>query len=557
MSTSRHPHQATDGEPLTLPEALRCAATDAPDRGIGLYGLRGLRASRRTWPEVEQMARHGAGRWQALGLRPGDRVLLAAPLSWAWLEAWLGAVLMGAWPAAMPAPTGAHDDERLLELERLFNRLGPAYLLCAGHLHEALETLDQAPDLLSPAGFLQVQPARYATGLDPDPGETAYLQLTSRPSGPPHAVMISHRAAVANARAIDIALGKPGVSRASQQNPRTVAWLALNHEMGLAGCFLNAMLNAVELRLLRPETFYLRPRRWLEALSETGPTFTAAPNSAWQYCVERIPPEERDGLDLSTLQGALNGAEMVRAETCEAFIDAFRAHGVLPHQFRACYGMAEATVAITMDQKGEGVRALPAPSGWGYGLGLFDVACTGQPLLETDVRIAAPDGTPLAEGSVGEIRVRGPGVFNGYYNDRQATQDALKERWFCTGDLGFLHQGELYVMGRQSELLGLGGKKVMPHEIEWLVEQKLGRGARAGAFALEKNGHSLILAVELPAHVESRAANWREDLRAWVADQTSVPLADLVLLKRGRLPKTSSGKINRARLRADYQNRAL
>jgi acyl-CoA synthetase (AMP-forming)/AMP-acid ligase II len=340
-----------------------------------------------------------------------------------------------------------------------------------------------------------------------------------------------------------------------------VSWLPLYHDMGLIGCLMLPVLCGLDSWLLRPQTFLARPRLWLDQLGRHGTTFAPAPNFGYQLCVERIGADEVAGLDLRGWKAALTGAEMIRPETTDAFAARFAPAGLEARAFRPCYGLAEATLAVTFDLRGEGVRTRPMPQGAGAGFGLDQVVSTGLPIRDTVVEIVAPDGAVLGEDVVGEVRFRGPGVFLGYLNDPEATAASLRDGWFATGDLGFLHAGELYLTGRTKELLILRGHNLMPDELERLADGITGGGGllRSAAFSIARGaeGEEPVLVVETEASDPERLAELGHAIRVAVGRALGLPLADLVFVRRGRIPRTSSGKMRRGELRALYLDGTL
>jgi acyl-CoA synthetase (AMP-forming)/AMP-acid ligase II len=399
-----------------------------------------------------------------------------------------------------------------------------------------------------------------ATGAS-DGGDVAFLQLTSGSTGLPRAVMITHQGAIHNPVASDEAMGAPFGEPMHRLTECMVSWLPLYHDMGLIGCLMLPMLCGLDSWLLRPETFLARPRLWLEHLGSHGASFAPAPNFGYQLCVERIPPDKREGLDLRPWRGAFTGAEMVRPETTGAFSAAFEPHGFRPEAFRPCYGLAEGTLAVTFDLKATGVRTLPAPAGTDAGFAMTEVVSNGVPIRDTSVRINAPDGTALPEGAIGEVCISGPGVFRGYYRDPEATAATLRDGWFATGDLGFLEGGELYLTGRTKDLLIVHGHNIMPDELERLADSVTGGGGllRSAAFSVARGaaGEQAVVVVESADTDPGRLAEVGREIRVRIGRTMGLPLADLVFVRRGRIPRTTSGKMQRGELRQRYLDGSL
>ena len=546
--------------PTTLPQALERAAQHFPERGVAIFDGRGRRHEWRTFPEVLDAVRLSAGRWAALGVAPGDRVLVSQPTSWAWFDAWMGALFAGALPVAVArgAAMGAAE-AHLHKVESLVERLDPRFAVVsdafrkeakAGSAPRAGEVAITAEELAGTApGKLSVP--------EPQPEDIAFLQLTSGSTGVPRAVCIPHRAALHNSMASDVAIGMPHGAPTHTWAESVVSWLPLHHDMGLVGCCLLAFYGGFDLWLFEPSSFLARPRIWLDHLGSHGTSFSPAPNFGYQLCLERLAPEKREGLDLSHWRAAMTGAEMIRPETVNGFCEAFGPYGFRPEAFRPCYGLAEGTLAVTFDLEGRGMRTRPLPENTSNsGAGLDEVVCVGRPLDDTEVRIAGPDGRSLGEGRIGEVRTKGPSIFSGYYNDPEATAEGLVDGWLCTGDLGFLHDGELYLTGRLKDLIIVRGHNLMPHEIEWLAEGVIGGGGalRSGAFAVDQGaqGEAAVVVVEADTKDGERLATLREEIRSKVGLTLSLPLAEVVFVRRGRIPKTTSGKVQRRQLRELY-----
>jgi acyl-CoA synthetase (AMP-forming)/AMP-acid ligase II len=546
--------------PKTLPELLERAASESPDRGIALYDGRGRPIGRRGYAELRAAALTTAARYSALGVGPGDRVLVGLPTSWEWMDAWLGALVLGALPAAL-APPGAMGSSEgyAARVQYLVELLGASRLVSSDGLRAELQDIgagEAAAALITPDELQEIDPAPDFKPSRPDPEQTAFLQFTSGSTGHSRAVMIPHRAAIHNNCVSDEAIGLPQGGRAGSWADGMVAWLPMHHDMGLVGCLFLSISLQQDLRLLNPTTFLARPRLWLEALASVGTTFSPAPNFGYQLCVERIRPEQLAGLDLSGWRAAMTGAEMVRPDTMAAFVDLLEPFGFRREAVVPCYGLAEGTLAVTFDVEGRGLRTRPVPAGAGSGLDLSEVVSVGRPVRDTELLICAPDGTPLSDGQVGEVRAKGPGIYSGYYNDPAATADGLKEGWLCTGDVGFLHEGELYLTGRVKDLLIIRGNNIMPHELEWLAESAIGGGGsqRCGAFSIARgaDGEQVVLVIETTEKDAGALEHLARNVKIRIGRALSLPVADVAFVRRGRIPKTTSGKVQRRELRARY-----
>ena len=540
--------------PETLLDALHRAASYWPDRGITLIDSRGRVEGRRTWPAMLRETEAAAGRLATLGVRRGDRILVCLPTSWPWFDVWFGAVRLGALPAAVAPPRALGSPRNQIEKSLAVNAMLDArYLVCTDSVSDQVQEVVAAgaagpppPNLLSPSALAATSLSPVPDGPPPHGEDPAFLQMTSGSTGYQRAVVIGHASATWSARASMEAVAVP---RDGRLMDALVGWLPLYHDMGLGGCLLGALLTGAELVMLNPRAFLARPWVWLEQFKRTKTAMSAAPNFAFRQCVERVGDDRLASLDLSGWRDVCSGSEMVRAETMNEFASRFEAAGLDPGAIRAAYGMAENTLLISISQSVDGLRTA-APAGGGP-----EVTSNGPAMPGAEIQIAAPDGRALPAGEVGEIRLRGPGVMQGYWNDPEATAEVLRDGWLYTGDLGFLNAaGEVHITGRTKEILILGGSNVMPHEIEWVAESVLGAGGRerSAAFPVDApHGEQAILVVEDPGDRAS-AALLRSEVGRAVGRALGIRLADLVVVRRGRIPRTSSGKVRRRALREDY-----
>ncbi|REJ79957.1 MAG: hypothetical protein DWQ36_15755 [Acidobacteria bacterium] len=559
-------------EETSLQAALLASARRHRDRRIALLDNRGRIAEARSFPELVDSLRLGAGRLVAAGVAPGDRVIVCLPTSWQWLETWFGALLLGALPVSV-APPGALGSPaaQIRKALEVAARLDAAALV-AGEtfLRDAGEILaeDGVARRGDPTAVRSPGPTRWLaveslsrTSADPvdpalpaDPEQIAFLQLTSGSTGLPRAAEISHRAVLHNVRAMGEAVDSP---HGGEPTRRMVSWLPLYHDMGLVGCLVNSLLRGFDLDLLTPRAFLARPWIWLEAISRypDGAVLSTAPNFAYQLCVERTPAGLEGGLDLTGWRDAMTGSEMVKPETAAAFCDRFAAAGFTPPQLRPCYGMAETTLATTFDRElaGPRVRAVPGDASVGVPA---EVVCCGRAIIDSRVRVLDPRGAALPAEAIGRVQVRSPSLFSGYYQDPQATAEALRDGWLETGDLGFLDaDGELYLTGRSKELLILHGQNVMPHELEWIAEAELETGGsqRCAAFSVPgQTGEEPVLVMETSEEDATRLADEARRVAGAIGRALGVPLRDTVWVRRGAIPRTSSGKIQRQAVRDLY-----
>jgi fatty-acyl-CoA synthase len=366
--------------------------------------------------------------------------------------------------------------------------------------------------------------------------------------------MVTHRCLVANTRGIlqELIAGP-------SNDECGLSWLPLYHDMGLIGFVIAPLYCRRSVVLMSPSSFLVRPERWFQALHDHKATVTFAPNFAYAVAVKRVKHEQLIRWDLSHVRVFGCGAEPIRAETLRRFADHFAPAGVRPTALLPCYGMAEATLAVTHHALGTPVRveqlhaeqlrtehrALPARDA---GESVEVVSC-GRPLADHEVRIINEHGTPVAERVVGEIETRGPSIAAGYFCDDTATRGTFVDGWLRTGDLGFVADGELFVTGRKKDLIIVAGRNYAPEQIEASAAGVDGvRPGNVAAFACpgKRGTDDVVLVCESASrdHAGLVAA-----VRARVAEEVGVSISDVVIVRPGMLPKTSSGKLQRGRTR--------
>ena len=496
------------------------------------------------------------------GLGRGDRVLLCLPTGRAFLDAFLGASALGAVPVPLPSLEGfARPAAFVNRLTSVVRDAAPSAVLAdrrtAAHLRDS-GLLDPGLPLIEPRTLSRAAPppTQPATGE-----ETALIQYTSGSTGTPRGVVVTASNLGANVDAMGAALQLG-------REDRVVSWLPLYHDMGLIGGLLAPVAHGATCWLLSPLEFMLRPASWLQAISEARATLTVAPNFAYGLVARKVSDDDLQGLDLSSLRAAINGAEPVDPATAEAFCTRMAPLGFRRTSYFPVYGLAESTLSVAfppLDRgvkidhvlrddlaKGHAVAASPGP-------GSMPVVSVGTPIAGHEITIVGPDHAELAERRLGEIWVRGPSVSPWYFEQHHPQRE--RRTSLRTGDVGYLADGELYVVDRLKDLVIVAGRSYSPSDIERAAEAVDGvRAGRSVAFGVadpELGTESLVLLAEVHPRSAADLRQLAEAMRATVSDQIGLSPKEVCLLKPGSLARTSSGKLMRRDARDRYLTGAL
>jgi fatty-acyl-CoA synthase len=498
--------------------------------------------SERFWPYAQVVAEAGriAGALRAMGLGKGDRLGLVLHEPQDFVMSFLGAVLAGVVPVALYPPISLGTlDTYQAGVRRVFDVAGVRHVLTAELLLEVLGPIER------PLQTFETLP-RQGGGFAPEAvtgDDLAFLQFTSGSTAAPKGVRITHRALLANAGGIADRLD------VRTERDHAVSWLPLYHDMGLIGFLIVPMLRQASTCFLSPLAFLKNPTIWPELMHRRRATMGFAPNFAYALLARRATEEQLSRWDLSAWRVAGCGGEPVQPDTLRRFTDRFARCRFAPEAFLPSYGLAEATLAVAMKPLGTKVRTLTTSASQ-------EVVSCGRVLPGHELVIAGEHG-PLPDGQEGQILVRGPSLADGYFSDPAATGETFRGGWLRTGDLGFVQDGELYVTGREKDLVIINGRNHHPQSIEWVVNEV--EGLRRGcAVAFSRPGAE---GEELVVVVEARSAGGAAGLAAQIAKRVraelSLSVADVVVLPAEGLPKTSSGKLQRRRTRELYLSGSL
>ncbi|MDX3231337.1 fatty acyl-AMP ligase [Streptomyces sp. ME19-01-6] len=504
-------------------------------------------------------------RLASAGFQRGDRGILMLSGQREFIVAFIGMVRAGVIPVPVFPPA------MLTRIEAYRERLLSIHSSCEPRHIIADETLFDI--CVEAVGAKPVSYAELAAGeptgelVEAEGGEPLFLQYTSGSTASPKGVVVTHDNLLENARAMDEALGTSG------ERDRFVSWLPLYHDMGLIGCMLGPLVYEVPVWFIPPYEFARRPTTWLDWMSRVKSTFSYAPNFAYELVTRRATDKQMADWDLSAWRVAGVGAEPVRPRTMREFGERFASAGFDAKAITPSYGMAEATLGVAFTTIGEGLRTLsvdaaalseqgvvrPVDAGPGAEeTGTREIVSCGPLLSGWDIRIRAASGE-LAEESAGEftegqIEIRGGSVARGYWGAPELTEEAFQDGWLRTGDLGFLREGELYVTGRTKDLVIHHGRKYHPTDIEWAALGLPGiRPDHVIAFSTPDE-RLVVVAEHKPA---SSPPDLAKQIATRVRGSVGVTPDDVVLVKPGTLPKTSSGKLRRAACRDAYANNAL
>lgn len=559
----------------SLAELLAHRSQRAPER-LAFRFLEGLgaRESALDYEELDRLSRAVAALLLSRGLerRP---VLLLLPPGLPFVTAIFGCAYARA--VAVPAypPHPARVESALDRLQSLAADAEVAGVLTTSALRDGARSLLGSVPSLASVPWLSVEsdvPSEDAVVAPSAAREDlALLQYTSGSTRAPRGVMLTHDNLLDNAAFIEAAFGHSSESRG-------VIWLPPYHDMGLMGGIVQPVFAGFSCTLMPPLDFFRRPVLWLRAITRFRATTSGGPNFAYERCLRRIPSAQREGLDLRSWEVAFNGAEPVSADTLRRFAEAFAPCGFRARSWLPCYGLAEATLAVTCAERDapatiasfrarglEENRAETSTSEDGESLRL--VGC-GRPASPEELAIRDPStGEALPEARVGEICIRNRSVARGYWRREEETSEVFRTRiagrrqsYLRTGDLGFLHREELFVTGRLKELLSIRGRKYYPQDVEAFARAAhgaLGKGAGA-AFTVEGElSERLVLVHEVEDRPPWEAESLLGAVRRAIAASLELQLSAIVLVRPGTIPRTTSGKIQRALCRSLFLERRL
>jgi fatty-acyl-CoA synthase len=576
----------------TLVDAVRSLAQDDV-RGYVFVRTDG---SERLWTfkALAEEAERRGGAFRALGLAKGDRLALVLPDGEEFVLSFLGALFAGVIPVPIYPQLSFKNVESYHEtVAHIARASGARLLLTNASSRPFLEPV--APRVPNLRGLVSVDDlVGSGASLDRDvrPSDVAFLQFTSGSTSRPKGVIVTHDNLAANAEAFMI----DGVHR-DPSFDKGLSWLPLFHDMGLIGFVVGPLFTNVPCVFLPTASFVRTPRLWIDKIHQHRATITYAPNFAYALVAKRLKDKDVEGLDLSCLRVAGCGAEPIQAKALRDFATRLQPARFDPRAFVPSYGMAEATLAISFSPLGRGLRTdtvdplaltrgearAPSPlaaqaevSGLSPSSprGIEIVDC-GRPFAGHEIAIVDDAGQKLSDRQVGQIVVRGPSVTPGYFEDPELTSQTYKSLpadppgapvWLHTGDLGYFAEGGLFVCGRVKDMIIVRGRNYYPSDIEWSVSElphvRRGNVVAFGVFvdAQGQIAHAGLGEEQLVICCEGAgqdAEAIRDAASACVAAQFGLTPHDVVVLPLSSLPRTSSGKPQRRRVRQMYMDGVL
>ena len=548
---------ASPGRLATLVDLLRYRASVSPDRiGYRFLDHGGREIDSLTYGQLDRSARRIAAALDGR-IEPGGRAILLYRPGLEFIRGLFGCLYAGG--IAVPCyPPGSSQSTRRRIQAIAADAVPDVVLTDAATL--ALSVQARADPDLSAAHWIvsddlpgsSVTPAVRDAAAD----TIAILQYSSGSTSAPRGVMLSHSNVLANQQMICAAFGH-------DEDTVVVSWLPVQHDMGLIGAVLQPLYVGAPCVLMSPATFLRSPLRWLEAISRYGATTSGAPNFAYDLCARRITEAERTGLDLSRWKVAFNGSEPVRHATLAAFAEAFAPCGFRPASFMPCYGLAEATLLVSAGPANSG----PVAQNRDHNL----AAVVGCGIVAQNLAVRIVDPETLQErgcGEVGEIWIAGPSVAHGYWNRAPKTADTFHRgvageagtAYLRTGDLGFLNDGQLFVTGRRSDVIVWRGRNLHPQDLEASLEQhdrEADRGTCVVFAVTVGDCERLVVVQEATPTAAARGAKLVERIQRVLAAEHGVTADEINLVQPRSIPRTTSGKLQRAACRLLWQRGEL
>jgi acyl carrier protein len=500
---------------------------------------------------------------QQLGVKAGETVSLMLPTSRDYFLSFFGILICGAIPVPIYPPARLNQlEDHLLRHRSILENCRTVILITVPEAkavaHLLMSQVRSLQKVTTPTELrIQQGAVLYPKRL---PEDIALLQYTSGSTGKPKGVTLTHTNLLANIQAM-------GERIKVNSNDVFVSWLPLYHDMGLIGAWLGSLYFSTCLVIMSPLSFLAKPERWLWAVHRNRATLTAAPNFAYELCLKRIRDEDLKGLQLNSLRAVFNGAEAVLPGTLMRFYERFAPYGLQLEALMPVYGLAECSVGLSFPPVGRGpridkidreyfmktARATPAKNDEHA---LSFVSC-GEPLTEHEIRIVDKSGRELPERQQGSLQFRGPSTTCGYYRNPEKNKNLFDDVWLNSGDFAYIADGEVYITGRQKDVVIRAGQNIYPDEIEEAINKidgiRKGCVAVFGSTSRGTGTEQLIVLAETRESQPTTLEQIRGKINSEVIVLTGAPPDEIVLTPPHSVLKTSSGKIRREACREMYE----
>lgn len=548
----------------TLVDAIEYAAKGI--RGVNFYDARGNVKEVITWKEVRDRAEQIGRKLVGMGFEKGDRIALIAETTANFVAFFVGCQYASVLPVPLPLPTSFGGKEGYVSQLRMQMESCKANgLMAPAFMDEIVAQATDGLDLRFSGDYAALM-AFEGEGVPvlPTADDLAYLQYSSGSTRFPHGVSVTHRSLLSNTHG----MGYHGVHL--EENDRCVSWLPFYHDMGLVGTLLTTMTCQVSVDFIPTEEFARRPLSWLRVLSANKGTITYSPTFGFDICTRRAAMRSSalEGLDLSSVRVAGIGAEMIRPDVMKEFQETFGQIGFSYNAFLPSYGLAECTLGVSFGEVGKGIEVdlieEAALTGDRHvlvnGSGdtrMREVVNCGRLLPEYEIEIRDEGDTPLPDRNVGRVYLRGTSVMREYFNDPETTRAVLSpEGWLDTGDMGYMKEGCIYIVGRAKDMIIVNGRNHWPQDIEWAAEQVDGlkKGDVAAISIPGENAEEVpLILAQCRISDAGERVKLVDALKKQIQAETGVNcLIELVPPKS--LPRTSSGKLSRTKARNQYMS---
>ena len=501
---------------------------------------------------------------QQLGLKKSETAAIMLPTSFEFFYTFFGILFAGGIPVPIYPPLRLNQIETYAKQEVAILKNAEARVLItfpkAKKLCRLLKTL--VPSIRAVVTTEELSIAEKITDYDlPRIDELALIQYTSGSTGQPKGVMLTHHNLISNICAYGVGIGVTS-------SDVVVSWLPLYHDLGLIGNWLGSLYYGVPLVAMSPLTFLSRPEKWFWAIHKHRCTIASGPNFAYELCTRKIDASMIEGLDLSSIRIAINGAEPIYPQTLTRFTEKFAAYGFKLEKFLPVYGLAETSLGLTSSPVGRPPRidsldkkifenehrAVPITNTM-QDNSIQIVSC-GYPLLDQIVRIVDSNNRELPERAIGQLQFKGSSSMQGYFNNPTATHEINHDGWWDSGDLAYQAEGEIFITGRKKDVIFKAGRNIYPSDIEKAIAGI--EGIRPGcviAFGvpdLSLGTDQLILVAELDKSKKNASFAIHDQIMRVIVENFNIKPDDIVLIPQRTIPKTSSGKLQRSACKKKY-----